>query len=113
LHSDFKRDSSGNYSQLLDWGYGVTGGAVVSEDGIKGVLPVAYLKAKIWEIEIAAGRVRQLTGLTGDSSLTSGSYSLSGNALPVPGFHIAVPEFRPLRFTKGWVALKGGYSERF
>lgn len=113
LSSDFKRDSSGRYNRLLDWGYMVMGGAVISPKEVKAILPIAHLKAKIWEFEIAAGRMYQYSGLTGDTLLTSGSFSISGNALPIPGIQISIPEFKTLGFSQGWVAIKAHYSENF
>lgn len=113
ISSDFKRDSTGKYNRPLDWGYGLNGGAILSEKGVKGVLPIAYLKAKIWEFEITAGRMTQFTGLTGDTTLTSGSFAISGNSLPVPGIRFAIPEFRTFRFSQGWLAMKAHYSESF
>ncbi|GAB3749917.1 capsule assembly Wzi family protein [Spirosoma pomorum] len=72
-------------------------------------MPEAYIKAKLGVFELYAGRRREKFGLA-DSTLSTGSYSWSGNAMPVPKIQIAIPTFTPIGITKGWVAVQGTYS---
>lgn len=70
------------------------------------LLVEAYLKVRWGAVELFAGRRRQRVGLA-ESVLSSGSYIWSGNTLPIPLVQIGLPEYLPIGFTKGWVALKG------
>lgn len=76
------------------------------------LLPEAYMKVRrgIWELY--AGRRREKFGLA-DSTLSSGSYAWSGNAMPVPKIQIAIPNFTPIGFTKGWVAVQGTFAHGY
>ncbi|MBO0929664.1 capsule assembly Wzi family protein [Fibrella aquatilis] len=88
----------------VDWGWGfdlVANANGVNPDRSKPtdpvavILPEAYAKVRLRGIEGWAGRRREVIGLT-DSSLSTGSYSWSGNAVP------------PLKIqfnTIGWVPL--------
>lgn len=76
------------------------------------LLPEAYIKARrgIWEIYV--GRRREKFGLA-DSTLSSGSYAWSGNAMPIPKIQIAIPNFAPIGFTKGWIAVQGTFAHGY
>lgn len=73
------------------------------------LLQQAYLKARFGIFEGYVGRRREFFGLA-DTLLTSGSYSWSGNALPVPKIQIGIPAFTPIGFTKGWVSVMGTFA---
>ena len=73
------------------------------------ILQQAYVKARFGIFEAYAGRRREIFGLV-DTLLTSGSYSWSGNALPIPKIQISIPRFTPIKFTKGWVAVMGTFA---
>ncbi|GAB3254620.1 capsule assembly Wzi family protein [Larkinella harenae] len=73
------------------------------------LVPEAYVKARVGAFEIQAGRRREITGLV-DSTLSSGSYSWSGNALPMPKIQISLPTYTPIGFTKGLIALRGNFA---
>lgn len=73
------------------------------------LLPEAYVKAGLGAFEFYAGRRREKFGLA-DSTLSTGSYAWSGNALPIPKIQLAIPVFTPIGFTKGWVAVQGNYA---
>lgn len=93
----------------FDWGAGV---AAVGNGGGGGpplLLPEAYAKVRYGPLELWAGRRREVLGL-GDSALTSGAFSWSGNALPVPKVQLGLPRYVSLRFLKNWVAVKGFYA---
>ncbi|MCE7065365.1 capsule assembly Wzi family protein [Dyadobacter sp. CY326] len=68
----------------------------------------ATLKFKNWELFI--GRKKQYVGLA-DSTLGSGSYAWSGNALPIPKLYIGTSGFVAVPLTKGWISFNGFYSD--
>lgn len=73
------------------------------------VLPEAYLKARYKNIEIRAGRWRNIIGIT-DTLLTSGSYIWSGNALPMPRLQIGTRGFVTLPFAKKWLTVNAFFG---
>jgi Capsule assembly protein Wzi len=111
IHSDYKKATSKEADYKLskfDWGYGLN---VVGNLGKQSDLfiPEAYIKAKYGKFEIYAGRRKEIVGLV-DSTLSSGSYIWSGNALPMPKIQISTPNFVPLGFTQGFLSFKGNYA---
>ncbi|TLV00772.1 capsule assembly Wzi family protein [Dyadobacter luticola] len=68
----------------------------------------ASLRFKNWEFFV--GRKKQWVGLA-DSTLGSGSYAWSGNALPIPKIQIGTMKFVNVPFTKGWLAFQAFYSD--
>ena len=92
----------------LDWGFGLN---IVGNVGKENqfLIPEAYVKAKYGAFEIYVGRRKEIFGLV-DSTLSSGSYIWSGNALPMPKIQISTPSFVPLGFTKGFLSFKGNYA---
>ena len=72
-------------------------------------LQQAYVKARYGILEAYVGRRREIFGLV-DTLLTSGSYSWSGNALPVPKIQIGIPRFTPIGLTNGWVSVMGTFA---
>ncbi|GAB2778951.1 capsule assembly Wzi family protein [Rhabdobacter roseus] len=94
-----------NYpTKFGSWGYGVDANALLGQRQ-QLVVPEAYVKMQAWKIELWGGRQRQLVGWVGDSTLTSGSYIESGNAVPMPRVQIGFPEYVPL--FKGLISFKG------
>jgi len=74
------------------------------------LLPQAYatLRFKNWELFV--GRKKQWVGLS-DSTLSSGSYAWSGNAMPIPKIQIGTRGFVGVPFTKGWLSFNAFYSD--
>ena len=93
-----------------DWKYGY-GAAVVLNAGTKSnlVLPELYASLRYKIFELYAGRRKETFGLC-DSTLNTGSYSWSGNALPMPKITLQVPEYTVVPYTKGWLQFKGSYA---
>ncbi|MFC5412647.1 capsule assembly Wzi family protein [Larkinella bovis] len=67
------------------------------------LLPEAYLKLTHRGLVLLAGRRREVIGLI-DSTLSSGSYGWSGNALPLPKIQIGTRGFLPFR-SGSWLAV--------
>ncbi|WP_338867861.1 capsule assembly Wzi family protein [Spirosoma sp. SC4-14] len=100
-----KLDSLRATNRVVDWGWHAE--AVVNAGyNVQLLIPEAYVKVRIRSLELWGGRRREIVGLV-DSTLTSGSYSVSGNALPMLKFQIAIPEFTP---RNGLFAIKGFYA---
>ncbi|MCP9754960.1 hypothetical protein EGI26_07320 [Lacihabitans sp. CCS-44] len=72
------------------------------------LLPEAYLKLRFKHLEFYGGRRKEIQGLT-DSTLSSGAYVWSSNALPVPKLQISTPNWVGLGQHKR-VAYKAGLS---
>ena len=111
VSSDYKKAITKEDQYKLskfDWGYGLN---IVGNVGKENqfLIPEAYVKVKYGVFEIYAGRRREIFGLV-DSTLSSGSYIWSGNALPMPKIQISTPNFVPLGFTKGFLSFKGNYA---
>ncbi len=73
------------------------------------ILPVAAATFRYRRFEAYVGRRKEFFDL-GDTLLTSGSYSWSGNALPLPKLHIGTRGFVPVGFTKGLFAIHATFS---
>ncbi|WP_416448245.1 hypothetical protein ACH3PA_13145 [Leeuwenhoekiella sp. A2] len=105
-------EESGSYdgreSQLFDWGAGFEGRVNVGEK-TEGILIEAYAKARLAMFELKAGRSKDVVGLV-DTTLSSGAFSVSGNALGIPKIEISVPEFYALPFWDGLFAFKGNFA---
>jgi hypothetical protein len=72
------------------------------------LLPEAFVKVRYHRVEFYAGRRKEIQGLT-DSTLSSGAYVWSGNALPVPKLQISTPNWVSLGEHKR-IAYKAGLS---
>ena len=71
-----------------------------------------YGAVRFGKIEFLVGQKRNQTGIM-DSTLSSGSLSISGNSRPMPRFQISTPDFVPFNFTNGLVSFKASYSDGF
>jgi hypothetical protein len=66
------------------------------------------LRYKNWELFV--GRKKQWVGLA-DSTLGTGSYAWSTNAMPIPKIQLGTRGYVSVPFTKGWVSFNGFYSD--
>jgi hypothetical protein len=111
IDADYKKAISKEDQYKLpkfDWGYGLN---IVGNLGKESqlLIPEIYFKAKYGDFEIYGGRRKEIVGLV-DTTLSSGSYIWSGNALPMPKVQISTPNFVPLGFTKNFLSFKGSYA---
>ncbi|GAB4044171.1 capsule assembly Wzi family protein [Spirosoma litoris] len=67
------------------------------------IAPEYYIKLSHRQIQFSIGRQKEVIGLV-DTTLTSGSYSWSGNALPIPKIQFGTKGFAPLG-RKQWLAI--------
>jgi hypothetical protein len=70
-------------------------------------LTEAYIRPKFGAFHLLVGRKKQVHGI-GDSTLSSGSMTWSGNAQPVPEVQIGISEYQKLLFN--WFSFKGHIS---
>ncbi len=71
------------------------------------LLPEAFVSARMGKFQLLAGRKKQVHGLT-DTTLSSGSVTWSGNALPLPGIQISLPDY--VNFMNGFLGVKGHFT---
>ncbi|UFH55982.1 capsule assembly Wzi family protein [Spirosoma sp. KNUC1025] len=114
---DTSRQSTGRWRDSnFAVGYGINVVVNGTQNGLSYehnvLLPEAYVKVRrgIWELYV--GRRREKFGLA-DSTLSTGSYAWSGNAMPLPKIQISIPNFTPIGFTKGWVAIQGTFAHGY
>ena len=103
------KDYSKNPKQLLDWGASFEGRFNAKDTKNEFLLVEGYLKGRISVFEIKGGRFKEFTGLV-DSTLSSGAFSLSGNALGIPKIEIGFPEYWNIPFTGKLFAVKWNIS---
>lgn len=110
LTSDYKVDSTDKKKSFFDWGYELAGVGSIAKEA-KVFIPFAYLKVKLGAFQVSVGKDKGIMGLIGDSTLSSGSFAMSGNASPYPRIQVSIPRFVPLSFLKNFVAIQGTYSD--
>jgi hypothetical protein len=102
-----KRDYDRTKPHLADWGISAEGRLNVGNPtGF--ILLEGYGKARLGIFEFKGGRVKDIMGLC-DTSLSSGSFSVSGNNLGIPKVEISIPEFYTIPVFGGLFAFKGNY----
>lgn len=70
------------------------------------LLPEAFVSARLGKFQLLVGRKKQIHGFT-DTTLSSGSVTWSGNALPLPGIQLSLPDY--VTFFNGFLGVKGHY----
>ncbi|MGM9508448.1 capsule assembly Wzi family protein [Larkinella sp. GY13] len=73
------------------------------------IIPELYGKLRAGAFELVAGRRREVVGLV-DSTLSSGSFSWSGNALPLPKIQIGLSQYTPIPLTAGILSVRGFFA---
>jgi hypothetical protein len=91
-----------------DWAMGATARVNLTETRSDFFFQEAYIKGKFGIFELSAGRKKYIQGLA-DTTLSSGSYIFSGNALPMPKIEIVVNDYWAPGFLGGIAAFKGNY----
>ena len=95
-----------NLKKKYDWKYEVeaTGWTGIQNDIW---LTQAYVSGRRGKWELWAGRKKEVYGL-GDTAMTSGFYTWSGNAVPMPKIQLGTRDY--LNFAKGWLGVHMTYS---
>ena len=96
--------------RAIDWGVGVQLRADVGSINDFRVIE-AYAKVKLKMFEIRAGRSRMMSGLA-DSTLSSGSHTISGTALGIPQISLSLPDYSFPLFDS-LLSIKGSLVQGF
>ncbi len=94
--------------RLVDYGFSFQGRVNVGNTS-EFILVEGYAKARLSIFELKAGRSKEFMGLV-DSTLSSGAFAVSGNALGIPKVQLAIPEFWTLPYSGKLFAIKGTFS---
>lgn len=109
LLGGLKKDyESTNRPKLMDWGAGFES-RVNAGNHSNFIILEAYAKIRLSIFELKGGRFREQIGLV-DSTLSSGAFSLSGNALGIPKIEAGIPEFWNVPLTNEVIAIKGNLA---
>lgn len=93
----------------VDWGLDVQTRINLAEKTSAQLIEGA-IKAKWWIFEGRAGRSKDIIGLNGDTTLSSGNFAVSGNALGFPKLEIRIPDYYRLPLWNGLISLKGNFA---
>lgn len=109
LHKPYRPADSAQ-ARKVDWSLGLQSVLTLQPvEPLKLVWVEANLGVRFKAVELYAGRRRQVTGL-GDTTLTSGFYAVSANALPVPKVQLSTRGYTPLPFTGDFLAINSGLA---
>ena len=92
----------------IDWGAGFETRANFGK-GSNLTLIEGYVKGRLGVFELKAGRAKEIVGLV-DSTLSTGAFSVSGNALGIPKVELSIPDYYSIHFLGDLFAIKGGYA---
>lgn len=95
--------------RAIDWGFGFEGRADLSNNSSAKIIE-AYMKIRLAAFQIKVGRSKDFMGLNGDSTLSSGNFAISGNALGIPKFEVSIPDYFTLPVLNGFISLKGNFA---
>ena len=106
LIAKFRKD----YDSLkkVDWGLSFEGRGNFGQQ-TQFTLIEGLVKARAGVFELKVGRSKDIIGLV-DSTLSSGSFSISGNALGVPKASIGVPQYYSIPILGKLIAVKGHFA---
>jgi len=103
-----RKDYDTSKTRIFDWGASAEGRANIGHKS-NFTLIEGYGKLRISVFEIRAGRSREIMGIC-DTSLSSGAFAVSGNALGIPKVQISIPEFYSIPIFGKLFAFKGSFA---
>lgn len=95
---------------FFNWAAGAKLISNVSKDNTDFFFTDLFIALKAGAFELSLGQREDFMGLC-DSTLTSGSVAMSGNARPYPKIQLAMPEFYNLHFLDDFIGFKASYSD--
>lgn len=102
------KDYDTTSNKAVYWGVGlqtrVNAGSATYLSLIEG-----YVKLKKGIFELKGGRAKNIVGIV-DTTLSSGSFAVSGNALGIPQINLSIPNYYVLPFLNNFFAFKGTLS---
>jgi hypothetical protein len=102
-----RKDYDLSADKLFEWGASFEGRANIGQ-GSNLTLIEGYGKIRLSIFEFRAGRSKEIMGLC-DTTLTSGSYAISGTNLGIPEIELSVRDFCALPWFGQMFAFKGNY----
>ncbi|WP_354304992.1 capsule assembly Wzi family protein [Pedobacter sp. UYP1] len=113
FHRDYNTpssiDSTSGKKKLIDWGFGFEGRANAGKDSEIQLIE-AYAKVRAGIFQLKGGRTKDVMGLNGDTTLSSGNFSVSGNALGIPKIELSIPDYYTIPAFNGLFAIKGNFT---
>jgi hypothetical protein len=103
-----RKDYDQSKDKFFDWGASFEGRANLGESSNLTLIE-GYGKIRLSIFELRAGRSRQIMGLC-DTTLSSGSFSVSGNNLGIPEVQVSVPDFWIIPGLDQLFAFKGNFA---
>lgn len=103
-----RKDYDTGLGKLFDWGASFEGRANLGQ-GSNLTLIEGYGKIRLGIFELRAGRSKEIMGLC-DTTLTSGSWAVSGTSLGVPEIELSVRDYWTLPWFGGLFAFKGNFA---
>ena len=103
-----RKDYDLSKDKLFDWGASFEGRANLGQ-GSNLTLIEGYGKIRVGILELRAGRSKKITGLC-DTTLTSGSWAISGTNLGIPEIELSVRDFWTFPWLGQLFAFKGNFS---
>ena len=98
-------------TKTFDWGASFEGRGNFGKES-RFILIEGLVKARAGIFEIKAGRAKDIVGIT-DSTLSSGSFSVSGNTLGVPKIKISIPNYYSIPAFGKLFAIKAGLANGY
>jgi len=111
-YKNYQNDSSNSSphkKRRFDWGFGVEGRTNIGQRSNMQLIE-AYGKLKSGIFQLKTGRSKDVTGLNGDTTLSTGNFAVSGNALGIPKIEISIPEYYKLPVFDGLFSIKGNFA---
>jgi hypothetical protein len=90
--------------------YGIDAAVIIDKVISRARLIEGFAGLRYGAFEAYLGRRRETVGLLGDTLMSSGAYSWSGNAPPFVKLQISLPNYTNVPFTGGFLAVKGSFS---
>jgi len=103
-----RKDFDLSKDKLFDWGASFEGRANLGK-GSNLTLIEGYGKVRLGIFELRAGRSKKITGLC-DTTLTSGSWAISGTNLGIPEVELSVRDYWTLPILGELFAFKGNFA---
>lgn len=103
-----RKDFDLSKDKLFDWGASLEGRANLG-NGSNLTLIEGYGKVRLGIFELRAGRSKKITGLC-DTTLSSGSWAISGTNLGIPEVELSVRDYWTLPILGDLFAIKGNFA---
>lgn len=103
------KDLDSTQKGKLNWGAGFEG-RLNAGNSTDFLLIEGYAKIKRGSFQLMAGRTKDVMGLNADTSLSSGNFAISGNALGIPKVELSIPNYTSLGIFDKVLAIKGNFS---